>query len=68
VALFSFKLVQPTVIVKDQRFLKSSKDGHGLHDALRVFDRMTVTFGCTDLNETNANILYFESSFTYPWI
>jgi hypothetical protein len=25
-------------------------------------NRMTITFGCTDLNETNDNIFYFESS------
>jgi hypothetical protein len=23
---------------------------------LQIFDRMTMTFGCTDLNETKANI------------
>jgi hypothetical protein len=27
-----------------------------------------MTFGCTALDETNANIFYFESSFTYFWI
>jgi hypothetical protein len=29
---------------------------------------MMMTFGCTDLNETNVNIFYFAHSFTYPWI
>jgi hypothetical protein len=44
--------------------LESLKNGRRLH-TLQIFDRMTMTFGCTDLNEINAKIFYFESSFTY---
>jgi hypothetical protein len=42
--------------IKD--FWKAPKTAVGciLHKSL------TMTFGCTDLNETNANIFYFESS------
>jgi hypothetical protein len=31
----------------------------------KIFDRTMMTFGCTDFNEINANIFYFESSFAH---
>jgi hypothetical protein len=41
-----------------------AKNGRRLH-TLQIFERLTMTFGCTDLNKTNANIFYFQFSFTY---
>jgi hypothetical protein len=46
--------------------LEPSKNGLRLH-TLQISDRTTMALGCTDLNETNANIFYFESSFTHIW-
>jgi hypothetical protein len=43
--------------------VESSKNGRRLH-TLQIFDRMTMTFGCTDLNETHI-IFYFAHHFTH---
>jgi hypothetical protein len=51
----------------DQRFLETSKIGRRLR-SLQIFDRVSMTCGCTGLNETNANIFCLESSFTHFWI
>jgi hypothetical protein len=60
--------VQPKVIiVRSKIFVKYATDGRFWRFP-KIFDRMTMTFGCTDLNETNAHIFYFESSFTHFFI
>jgi hypothetical protein len=62
--MVSFKSVQQKVIVmRSKIFGKYATDGR-FWSFPKFFDLLTMTFGCTDLNETNANIFYFESSFT----
>jgi hypothetical protein len=39
-------------------FLETSKNVRRLH-TLKIFDRMPMTFDCTDLNKTNANTFLF---------